>query len=119
MHNSVDKALKQHEDPQQPAHKNYRAYIDKFPNVKPIPQIGYQQWKKEDKAPPILPSLVSDKIVSISSRREIKAEQAHMFMKEQSPLKYDLRQKRSGSDIPGIDKHIQTDIIVGSNDNNM
>jgi hypothetical protein len=38
---------------------------------------------------------------------------------EQSPLKYDLRQKRFGSDIPGIDKHIQTDIIVGSNDNNM
>jgi hypothetical protein len=119
VHNSVDKALEQHEDPQRPAHKNYRAYIDKFPNVKPIPQIGYEPWKKGDKAPTILPSLVSDKTVSISSRREIKAEQAQMFKMEQSPLKYDLRQKRFGSDIPGIDKHIQTDIIVGSNDNNM
>ena len=116
MHNSVDKALEQHEDPQRPAHKNYRAYIDKFPNVKPIPQIGYEQWKKEDKAPPILPSLVSDKTVSISSRREIKAEQAQMIRIEQSPLWFDIRQKRSGSDIPRIDKHIQTDIVVGSSD---
>jgi hypothetical protein len=47
--------------------------------------------------------LVSDKIVSISSRREIKAEQAQMFKMEQSGKKYDIRQKRFGSDIPKID----------------
>jgi hypothetical protein len=60
--------------------------------------------------------LVSDKTVSISSRREIKAEQAQMIRMEQSPLWFDIRQKRSGSDIPRIDKHIQTDIVVGSNE---
>ncbi len=73
-------------------------------------------WKKEDKHQPICPSLVSDKIVSIQSRREIKAEQAKMFKIEQSGQKYDIRQKRFGSDIPKIDKLIQTDIIVGKSE---
>ena len=113
MHNSVDKAIEQHQDPQRPAYKNYRAYIDQYPKVKSIPQRGYEPWKKEDKRQPICPSLVSDKTVSIQSRREIKAEQAQMFKMEQSGQKYDIRQKRFGSDIPKIDKLIQTDIIVG------
>ena len=39
-----------------------------------------------------------------------------MFMMEQSPLKYDIQQKRSGSDIARLDKNIQTDIVVGSNE---
>jgi len=77
--------------------------MDKFPNVEHIKQIGYEPWRKEDEAPPIFPSLVSDKTVSISSRREIKAEQAQMFKMEQSGKTYDIRQKRFGSDIPKVD----------------
>jgi hypothetical protein len=103
MHNSADKALKQHEDPRRPAYKNHRAYLDQYPKVKYIPQIGYEPWRKEDEASPIYPSLVPDKTISISSRREIKAEQAQMFKMEQSGQKNDIRQKRFGSDIPKID----------------
>jgi hypothetical protein len=39
-----------------------------------------------------------------------------MFKIEQSGQTYDNRQKQFGSDIPRIDKHIQTDIVVGSNE---
>jgi hypothetical protein len=39
-----------------------------------------------------------------------------MFRMEQSGQTYELKLKRFGSDIPRIDKHIQTDIVIGSNE---
>jgi hypothetical protein len=50
--------------------------MDKYPRVKSIPKIGYEPWKKEDEGQPIRSSLISDKTVSISSMRDIKADQA-------------------------------------------
>ena len=84
VHNTVDKALEPHQDPQRSAYTNHRSYLDDYPNVEKVEKVGYVPWRKGDKVRNTMPSPVQSIAGSIKSRREKKADQARLIKMEKT-----------------------------------
>ena len=46
VHNAPDRALGLHENPKRNAYVNQSDYMNKYPNVNPVPKIGYEPYKR-------------------------------------------------------------------------